>query len=216
MRSRNLAAAWQSSRELGQPLGERRLSSGSNVEAFRNRLKTLGAPEWGTKARMWSRLVHAEARRVLQKRDEAWLADRTRELAEPGGKREPRGPRAPEQPSADERARHEVTHLQYQPWCAWCVMEKGRAKPHLQRLVESVKVPEFEMNFCYLLQGPKQRHQPGDQAWTTTLVMVDVAIQNPMCAALSTKSDENAYLTALYTACVQTDGVCESSSEGGF
>ena len=152
---------------------------------------------------MWSRLVHAEARRVLQKRDEAWLADRTRELAEPGGKREPRGPRALEQPSADERARHEVTHLQYQPWCAWCVMEKGRAKPHLQRLVESVKVPEFEMNFCYLLQGPKQRHQPRDQAWTTTLVMVDVAIQNPMCAALSTKSDENAYLSALCTACVK-------------
>ena len=152
---------------------------------------------------MWSRLVHAEARRTLRKRDEAWLADRVRELAEAGGKREPRGPRAPEQPSTDERARREVTHLQYQPWCAWCLMEKGRAIPHLQRLVESVKVPEFEMKFCYLLQDPKQRHQPGDQAWTTTLVMVDVAIQNPMCAALSTKSDENAYLSALYTACVK-------------
>ena len=45
----------------------------------------------------------------------------------------------------------------YEPWCAWCVMERGRAKPHLQRPVESVKIPEFEMDFCHLLQDPKQR-----------------------------------------------------------
>ena len=64
---------------------------------------------------------------------------------------------------------------------------------------ESVKVPEFEMDFCYLLQDTKQRHQLGDQAWPTTLVMVDVAAQNPMCAALSTKSDENAYLLSFCT-----------------
>ena len=62
------------------------------------------------------------------------------------------------------------------------------------------EVPVFEMDFCNPLQDPKQRHQPGDQAWATTLVMVDVAAQNPMCAALSTKSDENAYLSALCTA----------------
>ena len=48
-----------------------------------------------------------------------------------------------------------------------------------------------------------QRHQPGDQAWATTLVMFDVAAQNPMCAALSTKSDETAYLSALCTAFVK-------------
>ena len=34
-------------------------------------------------------------------------------------------------------------------------------------------------------------------------VMVDVAAQNPMCAALSTKSDENAYLSALCAAFVK-------------
>ena len=34
-------------------------------------------------------------------------------------------PRAPDEPSADERARHEVTHLPYQLWCACCVMEKA-------------------------------------------------------------------------------------------
>ena len=73
-------------------------------------------------------------------------------------------------------------------------MERGRAKPQLQRPVESVKVSEFEMDFCYLLQDPKRRHQPGDQARDTTLVMVDVAAQKPLCAAISTKSDDNACL----------------------
>ena len=170
---------------------------------MRIQLKTLGAPVWGTKAQMWPRLVHAEARRELQKRDEAWLVDRARELAEAGGQGELRVPRAPEEPAADERARHEVTYRPCQPWCAWCVMAKGRAKPHLQRPVESVKVPEFEMEFFYPLQDPKQSNHPGYQAWPTTFVMVDVAAQNPMCSAMSTKSDENAYLSALCTAFCQ-------------
>ena len=59
------------------------------------------------------------------------------------------------------------------------------------------------MDFCYLLQDPMRRQQPGDQAWATTLVMVDVAAQNPLCAALSTKSDENAYLSAMCAAFVK-------------
>ena len=74
-------------------------------------------------------------------------------------------------------------------------MGKGRAKSHLQRPVESVKVPEFEMDFCFLLQDP--------QAETSACATTDVAAQNPMCAALSTKSDENACLSPLSTACVE-------------
>ena len=81
-------------------------------------------------------------------------------------------------------------------------MGKGRAKPHSQRPVESVKVPEFEMDFCYLLQDPKRRHQPGDQALATTLVMMDVA-ENPLCAAISTESDEHAYPSAMCAAFVK-------------
>ena len=153
-------------------------SSGSNVEDTRNRLKALGNV-------MRHGLLTVP------------------EPTEAGGQGELRVPRAPEEPSAEERGRHEVTHLPYQPWCAWCVMGKGRAKPHLPRPVEGVKVSEFEMDFCYLLQDPKRRHQPGDQAWAMTLVRVDVAAQHPMCAALSTKSDAYAYLSALCTACVK-------------
>ena len=95
----------------------------------------------------------------LVKREEAWLEDRARELAEAGGQGE----------SAEERARHEVTHLPYLPWCAWCVVEKGLAKPHWQRPVESVQVPEFDMDFCHLLPDQKRRHQPGHQAWARLL-----------------------------------------------
>ena len=138
-----------------------------------------------------------------QKRDEAWLADRARELAEAGGQGELRVPRAPEEPSADERARHEVTHLPYQPWCGWCVMEKGRAQPHLQRPVESVKVPEFELDFCYLLEDLSGDITLVIKRGATTLVMVNVSAQNPLCAAVSTKTDENAYLSALCTAFVK-------------
>ena len=73
--ARDIAAAWQSSRQLGQPLGEGGLSSGSNFEDMRNRLKALGAPVWSTKAQMWPRLVRAEARRELAERArEPWCA----------------------------------------------------------------------------------------------------------------------------------------------
>ena len=62
--ARDLAANLQSSRQLGQPLGEEGLSSGSNVEDMRNRLTALGEPQWSTKAQMWPRFVHAEARNL--------------------------------------------------------------------------------------------------------------------------------------------------------
>ena len=153
-------------RQLGQPIGEGGLSSGSNVEDMRNLLRALGGPVWGTKARVWPRLVHAEARRELQKRDQAWLEDRSQKQEA----------RAPNEPSAEEPARHEGREV-----------EKGRAEPHLQRPVESVmKVPEFEMDFCYLLQDSMRRHQHCDQAWATTLVTVDVSNTDDlsaMCAA---------------------------------
>ena len=66
------------------------LASGSNVDDMRNWLKTLGALVWGTNAQFWPRVVHAETRRELQKRDGAWLADRAREAAEAVGQGEVR------------------------------------------------------------------------------------------------------------------------------
>ena len=159
---------------------------------MRNQLRAIGAREWGTKG---SDVASTCPRRGKTRDPETRRGtDCARELAEAGGRGELRVPRAPNEPFAEERARHEVTHLPYQPWCAWRVMVKGRAKPHVKRPVESAKVPEFEMDFCYFAQDPKRRLQPGDRAWATTLVMVDVAAKSPLCAAISTKSYENAYL----------------------
>ena len=54
-----------------------------------------------------------------------------------------------------------------------------------------------------MLQDPKRRREPGDQGWATTLVMVDVPAQTPLCAAISSKSDESAYLIAMCAAIVK-------------
>ena len=134
--------------ELGQPRSDGGLSSGSNVEDMRNRLKALGAPVWGTKAQMWPRLVHAEARRELQKREEA--------VPESSQKQEDKVNSVCQQFQTNrhllrEHATKSHTYrINRGVHGAW---EKGRAKPQLQRPVESVKVPEFEMDFCYLLQS---------------------------------------------------------------
>ena len=64
------------------------------------------------------------------------------------------------------------------------------------------QMPESEMDFCYLFQDPMRPHQPGDQPWATTVVMGHVAAQNPMSAALSTKSAENAFPSAMRAALV--------------
>ena len=80
-----------------------------------------------------------------------------------------------------------------------CMVGHGeRSRP-----VESVKILECGMDFCYLLQETKRRFEPGDQAWATTPVMVDAAAQNLLCAAISTTSDENACLTAVCAAFVK-------------
>ena len=128
------------------------------------------------------------------------LADRARELAEGGGQGELRVPRAPDEPSADERARHEVTQLTVSKVVCMVRHEERSCRTSFAATVESVNVPDFEMDFCYLFQDRKRRHEPGDQ----TPVMVDVAAQNPLCAALSTKSDENAYLSGMCAAFVKS------------
>ncbi|CAK0896486.1 unnamed protein product, partial [Prorocentrum cordatum] len=89
------------------------------------------------------------------------------------------------------------------PRCAWCAMGKGRAKPREQRPEETKKLPEFEMDFCNLVQDPKGRHNPGDQAWATTPALVDTAAQNPMVIAVPTKSAETNYISSTCTSFVK-------------
>ena len=98
-------------------------------------------------------------------------------------------------PESSQKQEDKVNSVYHEPQMNPQLRNEHAMKSHICRInrgvrqVESVKVPEFVMDFCYLLQD--------DQAWATTLVMVDVAAQNPLCAAISTKSDENAYLSAM-------------------
>ena len=44
-----------------------------------------------------------------------------------------RGMRDPAEPSRDERARHELTHVPFRPWCRHCVSGKAADNPHQRR-----------------------------------------------------------------------------------
>ena len=44
-----------------------------------------------------------------------------------------RGVRDPAEPSRDERARHELTHVPFRPWCRHCVSGKAADNPHRRR-----------------------------------------------------------------------------------
>eukprot|EP00959_Pyramimonas_sp_CCMP1952_P123293 2577797-Pyramimonas_sp.AAC.1 len=89
-------------------------------------------------------------------------------------------------------------------------MGKGRAELREQRPEETKKLPEFEMDLCCLLQGPKRRRSPGYQTWATTLVLVDATAQNPRVMAAPMKSVETSYISS--SPC-QEDGRPESYAE---
>ena len=52
-----------------------------------------------------------------------------------------RGMKDPAEPSHDERARHELTHVPFRPWCRHCVSGKAADDPH-QRRHERREEPE--------------------------------------------------------------------------
>ena len=45
---------------------------------------------------------------------------------------QPRGARDPGQPTRAEREEHELTHIQYRPWCEACVRGKAKRRPSLR------------------------------------------------------------------------------------
>ena len=66
--ARELAGAWQSSRQLRQPFGEGGLSTGSNVDDMRERRKTLGAHECHALASSRPRKSKAGTSRIHRRR----------------------------------------------------------------------------------------------------------------------------------------------------
>ena len=107
------------------------LNANSRVADLKTRLKQLGAPVWGDKARLWARLQGYEARGKASRDLEAQLQLREEELnRDPALGRQPVELPVPSPPSEVERLLHELTHLPYAPWCEACVRGRGRDLPH--------------------------------------------------------------------------------------
>lgn len=107
------------------------LNANSRVADLKTRLKQLGAPVWGDKARLWARLQEYEARGKASRDLEAQLQLREEELnRDPALGRQPVELPVPSPPSEVERLLHELTHLPYAPWCEACVRGRGRDLPH--------------------------------------------------------------------------------------
>ena len=84
---------------------------------MKTRLKELGAPTYGTKEILWTRIVqftrYARAEKALKEQ----LARDAAARAEGTATEVPRIIPAPVAPSDAERKAHEVTHVPAKPWC---------------------------------------------------------------------------------------------------
>lgn len=116
---------------VDEPPARPALNANSRVADMKSRLKQLGGPIWGDKARQWERLQEYEARtkasadieRELRAREEALNRD-------PALGRQPVELKVPVPPSEVEKALRELTHLPYAPWCEACVRGRGKNLPH--------------------------------------------------------------------------------------
>ena len=57
---------------------------------------------------------------------------------------------APSEPTSDERRRHGLTHLPYQPWCNVCVRARGRENRHESRPPNQPGTPVIQCDYCFL------------------------------------------------------------------
>ena len=92
----------------------------------------------------------------------------------------PRGPKQIVGPSRKDWLNHQKTHLPYQAWCKYCVMGRGKERPH-HRVPETHvgPVPLVQLDFSFIKLKDEEQSQP---------VLVGVHAQNqygPMAQLLS-------------------------------
>ena len=102
-------------------LGDLEISKDSSQKVLKEAAEHLGLSKAGSKEKIWKRICEFQKEERLK---DALISSGKlrRELEGP----RPQGPLPVKQPTEEERKRHEVTHLPYQPWCEECV--KCRAK----------------------------------------------------------------------------------------
>eukprot|EP00971_Amphidinium_carterae_P337779 6474781-Amphidinium_carterae.1 len=118
--------------------------------AMRDRLRKLGAPIYGTKEELYSRLRDAELMADKKRRDRAKLAARATELAkkkDASGSLEP-VPVPPGLPDLSEIRKHyDAQHLPPAHWCEVCIKARSVAAPHFTAPIVSPSKPRFEMDY---------------------------------------------------------------------
>ena len=101
-------------------VGEVEITESSSIEKLRNAAKYLKVSSSGSKQKIFTRIREAHLLALRMQSVEA--ARQEYEILDP----KPRFEDAPKQPSAMERKLHEVTHLPFRPWCAFCAQTKSR------------------------------------------------------------------------------------------
>ena len=101
-------------------IGEEQISATSSIEKLRKAAKFLKVSSSGSKKKIFVRIQEAHLSGLQMQALEA--ARQEYEAMDP----KPRFEDAPKQPSAMERKMHEVTHLPFRSWCAFCVQSKSR------------------------------------------------------------------------------------------
>ena len=62
----------------------------------------------------------------------------------------PRGLPAPPQPSKEEKARHDLTHINYRSWCPHCVVGRRNNTPHRTSQSGRRNLPVFCADYCFI------------------------------------------------------------------
>ena len=100
-------------------VGEEELSASNFVDKLRRAARYLHVSASGSKRKIFARIKEEHLSGLRMQAFDA--AHEECEALIP----KPRFEDAPKQPSAKERKLHEVTHLPFQPWCAFCVQAKS-------------------------------------------------------------------------------------------
>ena len=109
------------------------LTESSRVVDMKARLKQLGAPVWGDKARLWARLQEVEQRKqALASYAPTAEEKESQEILSTSWGGVPTELKLPDPPGEVEKRLHELTHLPYAAWCEACVRGRGRSDPHRQ------------------------------------------------------------------------------------
>ena len=183
----------------------RGLSAWSGVSEMKTRLRQLGAPIYGEKTKLWSRLVEYER---LADGEKARQAEMIRQAEERGEQRDEalvKKVKLAEEPSKEEVELHNLTHIPAKPWCPICIAAKAGRAPH--RAVppdEKTRAPTtIALDYLHLKADCTKEEDDSNNAWATALVGVDTGLNYPFAASVLKKGPNEKYIVSSLIAWVK-------------